>query len=60
MNIKGVEVLSYEEYEGMLHKVVTRYKVVGTTFGFNRFQAGPFQTKGEAEKFAALLTLLRG
>jgi len=55
MNIKGVEILSYEEYEGMVHQVVTRYKVVGTTFAFNRFEAGPFQTKEEAKKFAALL-----
>lgn len=50
-----MKVQSYREYEGFLHEVRTRYKVVGRTFGLLPFEAGPFQTEEEANAVADFL-----
>lgn len=44
------EIEEFTEYEGMIHEHVTRYRIVGRTFGYQPFTAGPFQTWEEAQQ----------
>jgi len=52
---KTYEIETYTEYEGMIHQNVTRFRIVGTTFGLLPFAAGPFQSKEEAQKVLNIL-----
>lgn len=49
------EIQTYSEYEGMIHENVTRFRIVGTTFGLLPFKCGPFQTEEEAEEILNVL-----
>ena len=43
-------------YEGLVHEYRKQWNIVGATFGYNKFHAGPFQTRQEAEQLAKFLT----
>lgn len=49
------EIQTYSEYEGMIHENVTRFYILGTTFGLLPFKCGPFQTEEEAEEILNVL-----
>ena len=53
--IREYELQAYVEYEGMIHENVTRFRIVGRTFGLLPFAAGPFQTEEEAEELLDVL-----
>ena len=53
--IREYELQAYVEYEGMIHENVTRFRIVGRTFGLLPFMAGPFQTEEEAEELLNVL-----
>jgi hypothetical protein len=53
--IREYELQAYVEYEGMIHENVTRFRIVGRTFGLLPFMAGPFQTEEEAEELLDVL-----
>lgn len=44
------------QYEGLIHEWRQQWNVSGVTFGYNKFHAGPFQTRKEAEQLAKFLT----
>ena len=51
-----LKIESFREYEGLIHEHVTRYRIIGITFGHNSFSAGPFQTLEEAEQVQNFIT----